>query len=191
MPRAASEASGKSLSRGVRWLVGVERGNSNRRPSFNATDRVICDYSLGHLQNRKARVGDKLISTQFNSSITRGFTEPKQPLVAVCLLPGTEVAFDAPVMRSPLFGEGILPNRRVAPGLVAKFTQLNVDNPTTHHDALEFPGGETVLLAMLATGQTATVLQMPAVGVPEKAEREIKFTPIDEALPVREEEHIY
>ena len=42
-----------------------------------------------------------------------------------------------------------------------------------HHDALEFPNGEFVLLTFLAEGQQATVLQLPAapVGseVPERA----------------------
>jgi hypothetical protein len=32
----------------------------------------------------------------------------------------------------------------------------------THHDALEFPDGEVVLLTRLPVGQEATVLQLPA-----------------------------
>ena len=31
-----------------------------------------------------------------------------------------------------------------------------------HHDALEFPDGEIVLLTFLCQGQQATVLQLPA-----------------------------
>jgi hypothetical protein len=31
-----------------------------------------------------------------------------------------------------------------------------------HHDALEFPDGQTVLLTELLEGQAATVLQLPA-----------------------------
>jgi hypothetical protein len=34
--------------------------------------------------------------------------------------------------------------------------------PNVHHDALEFPDGETVLLTRLCEGQHATVLQLPA-----------------------------
>ena len=40
------------------------------------------------------KVGDKLVTTQFNNSITRGFAAVGEPNVAVCLLPGTEVAFE-------------------------------------------------------------------------------------------------
>jgi hypothetical protein len=43
-------------------------------------------------------------------------------------------------------------------------------NPVTHHDALEFPDGEVVLLSRLCEGQRATVLQLPAAARPEAAE---------------------
>ena len=45
---------------------------------------------------------------------------------------------------------------------MARFRQINVGNPGVHHDALEFPDGETVLLTRLCEGQQATVLQLPA-----------------------------
>jgi hypothetical protein len=48
------------------------------------------------------------------------------------------------------------------PHRVARFRQVNVDNPCTHHDALEFPDGQIVLLTHLREGQRATVLQLPA-----------------------------
>jgi hypothetical protein len=38
-----------------------------------------------------------------------------------------------------------------------------------HHDALEFPDGEIVLLTRLCEGQHATVLQLPVCPRPEKA----------------------
>jgi hypothetical protein len=41
----------------------------------------------------------------------------------------------------------------------AIFRQINQDNPRTHHDALEFPDGQIVLLNLLEEGQHATVLQ--------------------------------
>jgi hypothetical protein len=47
----------------------------------------------------------------------------------------------------------------------AIFRQINKDKRATHHDALEFPNGEIVLLTTLG-GQQATVLQLPAA--PEK-----------------------
>ena len=55
----------------------------------------MCDYSLHHVASRPAKIGDKLVTTQFNHSITRGFAAVGEPNVAVCLLPGTEVAFKA------------------------------------------------------------------------------------------------
>ena len=44
-----------------------------------------------------------------------------------------------------------------------------MDNPVTHHDALEFPDGQVVLLSRLCVGQRATVLQLPAAACPEAA----------------------
>ena len=44
---------------------------------------------------------------------------------------------------------------------VAQFRQINIGKPRVHHDALEFPDGETVLLTRLGEGQRATVLQLP------------------------------
>jgi hypothetical protein len=41
------------------------------------------------------------------------------------------------------------------------FRQINQENPATHHDALEFPDGQIVLLHYLEEGQQATVLQLP------------------------------
>jgi hypothetical protein len=57
----------------------------------------MCDYSLHHVATRPAKIEDKLIATKFKNSITRGFAAVGEPNVAVCLLPGTEVAFDRDV----------------------------------------------------------------------------------------------
>jgi hypothetical protein len=54
----------------------------------------MCDYSLRHVASRPARAGDKLVSTSFVNSGTRGFAAVGEPNVAVCLLPGTELAFE-------------------------------------------------------------------------------------------------
>src|SRR5260370_32700996 len=54
----------------------------------------MCDYSLHHVANRPAQIEDKLVTTKFNKSITRGFASVGEPHVAVCLLPGTEIAFE-------------------------------------------------------------------------------------------------
>src|SRR6185503_8122005 len=121
----------------------------------------MCDYSLHHVATRPAKVGDKLVATKFPNSITRGFAAAGEPHVAVCLLPGTEIAFDENVECEPSFGIGILPNKKIGQRL-ARFRQINMDNAVTHHDALEFPDGQVVLVTRLCEGQRATVLQLPA-----------------------------
>ena len=44
----------------------------------------------------------------------------------------------------------------------AIFRQINKEKVAAHHDALEFPDGQIVLLTFLREGQQATVLQLPA-----------------------------
>ena len=104
---------------------------------------------------------DKLVATKFRNAITRGFAAVGQPNVAVCLLPGTEIAFDENVECEPSFGISIFPNKKIGQRL-ARFRQVNMDNPVAHHDALEFPDGQVVLVTRLCDGQRATVLQLPA-----------------------------
>ncbi len=119
----------------------------------------MCDYSLHLVASRPAKVGDKLVATDFAKSITRGFAAAGEPDVAVCLLPGTEVAFDKEVQYHrafSLFGKARIDHK------VARFRQVNMDDPNVHHDALEFPSGQIVMVTRLVAGQTATVLQLPA-----------------------------
>ncbi|HKF11790.1 MAG TPA: hypothetical protein VKB89_24210 [Xanthobacteraceae bacterium] len=130
----------------------------------------MCDYSLHHVATRPARVGDKLVATRFPNSITRGFAATGERHVAVCLMPGTEIAFDQNVECEPSFGIGILPNKKIGQRL-ARFRQINMDNAVTHHDALEFPDGQVVLVTRLCEGQCATVLQLPAGVRPETSEK--------------------
>jgi hypothetical protein len=119
----------------------------------------MCDYSLHHVSSRPAAIGDELISTKFINTPTGGFSAVENPNVAVCLLPGTELAFEQDVECEPALG--ILPSRKVGQR-VARFRQVNMDQPCVHHDALEFPDGKIVLVTRLCEGQRATVLQMPA-----------------------------
>jgi hypothetical protein len=74
----------------------------------------MCDYSLHHVASRPAKIEDKLVVTKFNNSITRGFAAVGEPHVAVCLLPGTEVAFEENVECEPPFGIGILPTKKIS-----------------------------------------------------------------------------
>jgi hypothetical protein len=46
----------------------------------------------------------------------------------------------------------ILPNKKIGQRL-ARFRQVNMDNPVAHHDALEFPDGQVVLVTRLCDGQ--------------------------------------
>jgi hypothetical protein len=119
----------------------------------------MCDYSLQHVATRPAKIEDRLVTTKFHNSITRGFAAVGDPRVAVCLLPGTELAFDRDVECEP--GFMIFPTKKISQK-VARFRQINMDRPTVHHDSLEFPDGQIVLLTSLCDGQHATVLQMPA-----------------------------
>jgi hypothetical protein len=134
----------------------------------------MCDYSLQYVASRPAKVGDKLVTTQFANSITRGFAAVGEPNVAVCLLPGTEVAFDKEVEREHTLG--FFPMRMPGKKLgekVARFRQVKKEQPHVHHDALEFPDGQIVLLTSLCQGQQATVLQLPvAPRTPEEAEEQ-------------------
>jgi hypothetical protein len=123
----------------------------------------MCDYSLQHVQTRPAKVGDKLFTRQF--SATGGFCALEDVNVAVCLMPGTELSFANEVRRSRLWPW----TKNIIHHKTAIFRQVNVDCPTVHHDALEFPDGEIVLLTYLMEGQQATVLQLPAAAVGSKA----------------------
>jgi hypothetical protein len=123
----------------------------------------MCDYSLHNVTSRPAQVGDKLVTTEFYNSMTRGFSAVGEPNVAVCLLPGTEVAFDQDIAFERGFAVFSSWKREKKIGdKVARFRQVNTDNPNVHHDALEFPSGELVLVTRLYEGQHATVLQLPA-----------------------------
>jgi len=140
----------------------------------------MCDYSLHHVASAPAKVGDTLVTTSFNMSSTRGFAAKGEPEVAICVLPGTELAFDQHVRCDRGFG---IIRRRTIPYAVARFRQINMDQPYAYHDAVEFPDGQLVLLTHLSLGQTATVLQLPAQGHAAHAPREDRLPP----PPVRED----
>ena len=119
----------------------------------------MCDYSLQSIKSRPAKVGDKLTTRDFGTG-TRGFAASEDVSVAVCVLPGTELAFAHEVERLPTrlwpWHDGTTKHT------TAIFRQINKDRVATHHDAVEFPDGRIVLLTFLCEGQEATVLQLPA-----------------------------
>ena len=96
----------------------------------------MCDYSLHHVVSRPATVGDKLVTTKFVNTPTGGFAVVDNPNVAVWLRPGTELAFERDVECEPALG--ILPSRKIRQRL-ARFRQVNMEQPGVHHDALESP----------------------------------------------------
>jgi hypothetical protein len=120
----------------------------------------MCDYSLHNVKSRPAKVGDKLTTHNFNTG-TRGFAAPEDASTAVCVLPGTELAFAKEVRCGPnwLFGCN---KANTVNHTTSIFRQINKANPHTHHDALEFPDGQIVRLTDVFEGQEATVLQLPA-----------------------------
>ena len=120
----------------------------------------MCDYSLQNVRSRPAKVGDKLTTRDFGT-VTRGFAAAEDAGVAVCVLPGTELAFSKRVTLDASRWL-LLWRAETLSHATAIFRQVNKDKPMTHHDALEFPDGRIILLTRLCEGQEATVLQLPA-----------------------------
>ena len=119
----------------------------------------MCDFSLQSVRSRPAKVGDKLVTRDFGTG-TRGFSAADDPGLAVCILPGTELAFASEVACLPA---GLLGwKTKTINYQTAIFRQINKDKMAAHHDSLEFPDGRNVLLTLLCEGQEATVLQLPA-----------------------------
>jgi hypothetical protein len=116
----------------------------------------MCDYSLHAVASRPAKVGETLITTTFQGTSTRGFASESEPAVAVCMLPGTEVAFaeDVKYDNRWIWTKSI--NFRVG-----KLGAIEPDVSQRHHDAIEFPDGSQVLVTQLSEGQRVTVLQLP------------------------------
>ena len=140
----------------------------------------MCDYSLHAIATRPAVVGETLVTTTFRGTSTRGFASESDLSVAVCLLPGTELAFAEDVKYD---------NRwiwtRTINSKVGKFGKMDPHIPERHHDAIEFPDGNYVLVTQLCEGQRATVLQLPvtrplaATGEPAAAPQRATALPVD------------
>jgi hypothetical protein len=118
----------------------------------------MCDYSLHAVATRPAKAGETLITTTFRGTSTKGFASESEPEVAVCLLPGTELAFADNVRYDSRW---FWTRRSVF--RVGKLGEIDRHLPDRHHDTIEFPDGSKVLVTLLREGQHATVLQLPAV----------------------------
>ena len=120
----------------------------------------MCDYSLHHVSSRPAKVADKLVTMELAKAHVRGFAavgelgpqlviHDSPPEVAVCLLPGTELAFDENVQYDrpiSFFGLKFSGKARVD-HKVASFRKVDEDNQYVQHDALEFPNGQVIAVA--------------------------------------------
>jgi hypothetical protein len=139
----------------------------------------MCDYSLHAVATRPAQVGETLVTTTFRGTSTRGFASENDLSVAVCLMPGTELAFADDVKYD---------NRwiwtRTINSKVGKFGKIDPHIPERHHDAIEFPDGSYVLVTQLCEGQRATVLQLPVTQAPHAPAHGAAATPTATRLPV-------
>jgi hypothetical protein len=139
----------------------------------------MCDYSLHAVASRPAEVGEELVTTTFRGTSTRGFASESDPGVAVCLLPGTELAFAEEIRYD---------NRwiwtRTINSRVGKFGKIDPLVPERHHDAIEFPDGNYVLVTQLVEGQRVTVLQLPVTRQPAKPADTEESAPAARTIPV-------
>jgi len=86
--------------------------------------------AIEHLKSRPAKIGDQLVTTKFGRMCTIGFCAVGEPRLAVCIKPGTELAFEREIER-----EALLFKRRLG-SRVARFRLVNEDRKYVHHDAL-------------------------------------------------------
>jgi hypothetical protein len=129
--------------------------------------------------SRPAEVGEELVTTTFRGTSTRGFASERDMGVAVCLLPGTELAFAEEVRYD---------NRwiwtRTINSRVGKFGKIDPLVPERHHDAVEFPDGNYVLVTQLVEGQRVTVLQLPVTKPVSTPASTDQSTPTVRRIPV-------
>jgi hypothetical protein len=139
----------------------------------------MCDYSLHAITSRPAVVGETLVTTTFRGTSTRGFASESDPDVAVCMLPGTELAFESEIKYD---------NRwiwtRTVNSSVGKFGKIDPHIRDRHHDAIEFPDGNYVLVTQLCEGQRVSVLHLPGTQPVHPTVHTEAGTPAATTLPV-------
>ena len=85
----------------------------------------MCDYSLHSVRSRPAKIGDKLMTKNFGTG-TRGFAPVTDASTAVCVLPGTELAFASEVRHADWTIRSLIKGARVkTPHKTAIFRQIN------------------------------------------------------------------
>jgi hypothetical protein len=156
-------------------FIGCVVQEHQRRVSGRVVVQIFAGYELTHRHrtivplilvraSRPAKAGDLLVTTSFKGPTSRGFCASGKPDVAVCLMPGTELAFVREPTREGFFSSLLLKLGigRIGSNL-ARFRNVDLDCPSAHHDALEYSNGRIVLLNALRRRQHATVLQLPVM----------------------------
>ena len=135
-------------------------------------DGVSISDPPGWVRNLSRLAAPSRHRQQFAPPNRDGFASESDPTTAVCMLPGTELAFVDNVRYD---------NRWIWPKTldfrVGKFGQVDPHIPDRHHDAVEFHDGSYVLVTQLCEGQRVTVLQLPV----REGQQEAKKT--DSELP--------
>ena len=88
------------------------------------------------------------------------------------MLPGTELAFTDDVKYDNRWIWTRSINSRVG-----KFGKVDPHIPDRHHDAVEFPDGNYVLVTQLCEGQRVTVLQLPVTEPVKRPAHTAESTP--------------
>jgi hypothetical protein len=87
---------------------------------------------------RPVELTETIVTTEFFGTRTCGFASPFNPTTAICLGPGTEIAFDE---NAYIQGKQF---RWPVKDRLARFRQIDFGKRTQHHDALEFANGRIV-----------------------------------------------
>jgi hypothetical protein len=118
----------------------------------------MCEYSLHAVASRPAVANDKVAVSKFPRTTSIGLRSlTDECTTAVCLSPGTQLVFEAPVKRRGFLWNLLYIGRSFPKE--ATFTQKG--RADFYHDGLEFPDGTFVLIQKLRLGQKARVVQLP------------------------------
>src|SRR5215472_2872488 len=142
------------------------RGRTTIAPLFrNKEAPSMCDYSLHQVASRAAKLDDKLITTKFSNSSTHGFAAVGERHVAVCLLPGAEVAFDENVRCRPLFDIGFLPSKKSDSDSPASGRSIRT-TPSLITMRWSFPTAKSCCLRVCARGSVRRYCSCPPPRTP-------------------------
>ena len=108
------------------WKFDVFQTEDNR-PGCSQQGSSFNVRLLDFVASRPAKVGDKLVTTKFKNSLTGGFAAVEEPTVAVCFLPGTEVAFAQKVECEHVFN--VVWSQKLISAKVARFRRINLEQP--------------------------------------------------------------